>query len=200
MAIPNGNQTIVVGGGVVGVTTLYELAADGVPAILLEAEPELAAGASHANGAALTPGLADPWNSPGVHRHLFESLFDPRSAMKLRLSAIPGLASWGIQFLRNSTSNRHTRAMKEGFRIASYSLQRTQKLAGELEIERVLIPRYPGVLSAGGLLAAPIEHEFSCAFHTILGAASLAFIREALKVLDKDVEALMGQERVEGLR
>ena len=73
-------------------------------------------------------------------------------------------------------------------------------LAGELEIERVLIPRYPGVLSAGGLLAAPIEHEFSCAFHTMLAAASLTSIREALSGLDKDVEALMRQERVEGLR
>jgi D-amino-acid dehydrogenase len=135
MAISHGNQTIVIGGGVVGVTTLYELAADGVPAILLEAEPELAAGASHANGAALTPGLADPWNSPGVHRHLFESLFDPRSAMKLRLGAIPGLTSWGIQFLRNSTPSRHAHAMKAGFRIASYSLQRTRKLAEELGIE-----------------------------------------------------------------
>jgi len=71
LAGPQGKQVIVIGGGVVGVTTLYEPAADGVPAILLEAETRLAAGASHANGGALTPGLADPWNSPGVHKHLF---------------------------------------------------------------------------------------------------------------------------------
>jgi len=122
----------VIGGGVVGVTTLYELAADGVPAILLEAEPELAAGASHANGGALTPGLADPWNSPGVHKHLFKSLFDPHSAMKLRLRALPGMASWGLRFLRNSTPSRHSRAMVAGFRLASYSLQRTRLLGRDL--------------------------------------------------------------------
>ena len=135
MAGQKGKQVIVIGGGVVGVTTLYELAVDGVPAVLLEAEPTLAAGASHANGGALTPGLADPWNSPGVHKHLFESLFDPRSAMKLRLGAIPGLTFWGLQFLRNATPSRHTHAMKAGFRISTYSLQRTKKLADELGIE-----------------------------------------------------------------
>jgi D-amino-acid dehydrogenase len=129
-----GNRAIVIGGGVVGVSTLYELAADGVHATLLEAEPELAAGASHANGGVLTPGLADPWNSPGVHKHLFESLFKPHSAMKLRLRAIPGLTYWGLEFLRNSTPARHARAMLEGFRLASYSLQRTHKLAADLGI------------------------------------------------------------------
>lgn len=128
-------QVVVVGGGVVGVTTLYELAAEGIPAILLEARDELAAGASHANGALLTPGLADPWNSPGVHKHLFESLFDPRSAMKLRLRAIPGLAFWGLAFLRNSTISRHAHAMAEGFRLASYSLQRTHALTADLGLQ-----------------------------------------------------------------
>ena len=135
MAGPQGKQVIVIGGGVVGVTTLYELAVDGVPAVLLEAEPNLAAGASHANGGALTPGLADPWNSPGVHKHLFESLFDPRSTMKLRLHAIPGLTRWGLEFLRNSTPGRHAHAMKQGFQLASYSLRRTHELASTLGIE-----------------------------------------------------------------
>ena len=130
-----GKQVIVIGGGVIGVTTLYELAADGVPAILLEAGPELAGGASHANGGALTPGLSDPWNSPGVHKHLFESLFDPRSAMKLRLRAIPGLTFWGLRFLRHSTRERHAKAMIAGFKLASYSLRRTLQLGADLGLE-----------------------------------------------------------------
>ena len=37
-------------------------------------------------------------------------------------------------------------------------------LAAELGIGSVLIPRHPGVLSAAGLLAAPIEHEVATAF------------------------------------
>ena len=129
------DRVIVVGGGLAGVTTLYELAASGIPALLLEAEPDLAAGASHANGGALTPGLADPWNSPGVHRYLLASLFDPGSAMKLRLRAVPGLATWGLRFLWNSSPSRHARAMTEGYRLATYSLARTRELATECGLE-----------------------------------------------------------------
>ncbi|HKD25497.1 MAG TPA: hydantoinase/oxoprolinase family protein, partial [Xanthobacteraceae bacterium] len=34
-------------------------------------------------------------------------------------------------------------------------------LAEELGVRRILVPRHPGVLSAAGLLAAPVEHEVS---------------------------------------
>ena len=37
-------------------------------------------------------------------------------------------------------------------------------LARELGITRIAVPRHPGVLSAAGLLSAPIEHEVSAAF------------------------------------
>ncbi len=126
---------LVVGGGLAGVTTLYELALEGIPAILLESKPELAAGASHANGGLLTPGLGEPWNSPGVHKHLFASLFDPASPMKLRLRAIPGLTGWGIRFLMNSGRKRFERSTIANFLLSAYSLERTTQLAEQLGLE-----------------------------------------------------------------
>jgi N-methylhydantoinase A len=72
-------------------------------------------------------------------------------------------------------------------------------LADELDITRVLVPRYPGVLSAGGLLAAPIEHEVSAAYHVSLASASLDDVRRVLARLDGDAGELMAAERVEGL-
>ncbi len=135
MTVSADQPVIVVGGGLAGVTTLYELAADGIPAILLESKQELAAGASHANGGLLTPGLGEPWNSPGVHKHLFESLFDPASPMKLRIRAIPGLTPWGIRFLMNSGRSRFEKSTIANFALAAYSLQRTMQLAEELGLE-----------------------------------------------------------------
>ena len=44
-------------------------------------------------------------------------------------------------------------------------------LAAELDIGTVLIPRHPGVLSAAGLLAAPVEHEVAAAFPRTAGGA-----------------------------
>ena len=72
-------------------------------------------------------------------------------------------------------------------------------LADELDIGRVLVPRYPGVLSAGGLLAAPIEHEVSAAYHVSLASAALDDVRAVLARLDQDAGALMAAELVEDL-
>lgn len=73
-------------------------------------------------------------------------------------------------------------------------------LALELNIKRVLVPRYPGVLAAAGLLAAPIEHEVSGAFLTAIADAKVSDLADALAALDRRAETLMQAERVEGLR
>ena len=57
-------------------------------------------------------------------------------------------------------------------------------LAAELGIGSVLIPRHPGVLSAAGLLAAPIEHEVSIAFPRPLAGLDFADVRAVLNELD----------------
>ena len=51
-------------------------------------------------------------------------------------------------------------------------------LAAELGIGSVLIPRHPGVLSAAGLLAAPIEHEVATAFPRPLADLDFADVRD----------------------
>lgn len=72
-------------------------------------------------------------------------------------------------------------------------------LADELGMRRILVPRYPGVLAAAGLLSAPIEHEVSSAFLTPIASASLDDIRAAFAALDARADALMQAEQIEGL-
>src|SRR6185437_2893971 len=50
-------------------------------------------------------------------------------------------------------------------------------LARELGIRRIAVPPHPGVLSATGLLFAPIEHEVSTAFPRALGGVVWADVR-----------------------
>lgn len=128
-------ETIIIGGGLIGIATLYELARRGAPARLLEAESELASVTSFANGGMLTPSMSDPWNSPGVGGHLMTSLFDPFAGMKLRLSAAPGSALWGLEFLRNSFPERHRVSTRANFSLADYSAKATLALARELDLE-----------------------------------------------------------------
>jgi N-methylhydantoinase A len=72
-------------------------------------------------------------------------------------------------------------------------------LAEELRIGTVLIPQRPGVLSAAGLLAAPIEHEMSGPFHRRLAETTPQDIAAALAPLDAAAEALMAREAADGL-
>ena len=64
----------------------------------------------------------------------------------------------------------------------------------------MLIPRHPGVLSAAGLLAAPIEHEVAIAFPRPLAALEFADVRDVLDELDRSCARLMAEENVGGLR
>ena len=70
-------------------------------------------------------------------------------------------------------------------------------LASELKIGTVVIPRYPGVLSAAGLLAAPIEHEVAAAFPMPLEGLTVERLKEALGNLDTQCAELMAHEGVD---
>jgi N-methylhydantoinase A len=67
-------------------------------------------------------------------------------------------------------------------------------LAHELAIRRIVVPRFPGVLSAAGLLVAPVEHEVSAAFGRRLEHVDIAEIGSALAQLDEQAAVLMAQE------
>ena len=59
-------HVVVIGAGLAGVSVAYYLHKAGAEVTVLERQPAAARETSYANGAMLTPSLADPWNSPGV--------------------------------------------------------------------------------------------------------------------------------------
>ena len=69
-------------------------------------------------------------------------------------------------------------------------------LARDLAIDRIVVPRFPGVLAAAGLLAAPVEHEVSAAFGRALTGLSVGDVRAGLDALDVQAHALMEQEAI----
>ena len=69
-------------------------------------------------------------------------------------------------------------------------------LAIELGIGRIVVPRHPGVLSAAGLLAAPIEHEVAAAFGEPFAGLAMARVRRVVAELDLAGRGLMEREGV----
>lgn len=126
---------IVIGGGLIGLTTAFELLRRGHDVLLIEAGDGVGLGTSFANGGLLTPSMADPWNAPGVHRNLLRYILRSDSALKLRLSAIPSLATWGPRFLVNSSPARHARATLANLDLARDSLEIVRAMQQEYRLD-----------------------------------------------------------------
>ncbi len=69
-------------------------------------------------------------------------------------------------------------------------------LAEELGIASIIVPAHPGVLSAAGLLGAPVAHELATAFPCPLAALNPDALSEALRRLDAGCSALMQREGI----
>lgn len=122
------SNIIVIGGGVVGTSTFYHLSRLGLSPILVDASDDLAAETSFANGGLLTPSMPEPWNGPGVGGHLFSSLFDAKSPMKVRLWSLPAMIPWGLRFLKHSSRRSHQRAVIANFNLAYRSARITRDI------------------------------------------------------------------------
>ena len=118
-------QTLIIGGGLIGLATAQVLVERGENVRVLEAREGVGLETSFANAGMLTPSLPEPWNGPGVHRHLASSLFRNSHSMQIRLRMLPSMARWGISFLRNSTAKRFFAAVTDNYQLARYSRGKT---------------------------------------------------------------------------
>ena len=114
-------RIVVLGGGVVGVTTAYQLQKDGHDVVLLERNSELAAGASWGNAGMIAPGHSFVWSSPAAPMILLKSLALKDQALRFKLSADPRLYAWSWLFLMECTSEKARRNTLLKHRLAAYS-------------------------------------------------------------------------------
>jgi N-methylhydantoinase A len=71
-------------------------------------------------------------------------------------------------------------------------------LARELGMRTILIPRYPGVLCAAGLLASPVDHEVTGGFGQAMQGLEVESVLMALESLNQQCAALMRMESLMG--
>lgn len=126
---------IIIGAGLAGVTSFYELAARGMDVVLIDGEAQVAQGASFANGAVLHPSLPDPWNNPGIGWPLLASVLNPLAPMKLHLGQVPKLLGWGASFMRNAAPARHRAITQANYHLAQYSTRQTDVLREALGLQ-----------------------------------------------------------------
>ena len=82
-------RVAVLGAGVIGVATAYELWRDGHEVVVLDRAAEPASGTSFANAGMIAPGHAYAWSSPKALRTLARALFRDDLALRFRFQADP---------------------------------------------------------------------------------------------------------------
>jgi D-amino-acid dehydrogenase len=114
-------RIVVLGGGVVGVTTAYQLQRDGHEVVVVERNSEVASGASFGNAGMIAPGHSFVWSSPRAPIILAKSLVLKDQALRFRLSADPRLYAWTWGFLKQCTAAKARRNTLLKHRLAAYS-------------------------------------------------------------------------------
>src|SRR5260370_7880644 len=103
MARASAPHTVVMGAGVIGITSAYYLAKDGHRVTVIDRQPGAAAETSYANAGLIAPGHALTWSSPRAPRILWKSLFQEGQALRLNLPAHPPICPPSLPSLNNST-------------------------------------------------------------------------------------------------
>ena len=137
-------KTLVLGGGVVGVTTAYFLAKAGHEVTLVEEKDAVGLEATGGNAGIIAPGHSFAWASPRAPRMLWQSLRGAETAIRVRLTADARLYAWGLRFLRECTSERARRNTLIKLRLCQYSQRVMDELVRAEGIEYQAI--YKGAL------------------------------------------------------
>ena len=114
-------KVVVLGGGVVGVTTAYEMQRDGHEVTLIEQREAVAEETSWGNAGMVAPGHSFAWSSPQAPMILLKSLFQKNQALRFTPSADLRLWTWSALFLAQCTSARASLNTLRKHRLALYS-------------------------------------------------------------------------------
>ena len=125
----------VIGAGIVGMTSAYELALDGHEVTVFDRRSAAAEEASFANAGVLSSGLVAPWVAPGMKRHLLGHLFSRSTGLRATLPLAAGDLAWLWKLLGASKPEAYQANRSHMLQLARYSCERLQQISEDLKLE-----------------------------------------------------------------
>ncbi len=172
-------KVLVLGAGVIGVTTAYRLLKDGHEVEVIEQNPSAAEAASAGNAGLIAPGHSYAWASPAAPRILLKSLFKKDQALRFKFRADARLYAWSLRFLRQCTAGRARINTLRKHRLCLYSQAALHQIVRETGIE------YDGL--DGGLL--DLYRDPGAYEQATVKTAILAEGGQRLEAIDRDQAA-----------
>lgn len=114
-------KVIVLGAGIVGVTSAYQLAKAGHEVTVVDRQQGPALETSFANAGEVSFGYCSPWAAPGIPMKALKWLFMHHAPLILRPKVDAAMLSWLVKMLSNCTSERYAINKSRMLRLADYS-------------------------------------------------------------------------------
>jgi D-amino-acid dehydrogenase len=123
-------KVLILGSGVVGVTSAYYLAQKGFDVTVLDRQPAVGLETSFANAGQVSPGYSAPWAAPSVPMKALKWLFQRHSPLALKADWTLWQLEWTFKLLLNCNANSYDRNKERMMRLAEYS----RDCLGELRV------------------------------------------------------------------
>jgi D-amino-acid dehydrogenase len=127
-------KVLVLGSGVIGVSSAYQLALAGHEVTVVDRQPAAALETSYGNAGEVSPGYSSPWAGPGVPIKAIKWLLMEHRPLVIRPNIDLNLLRWGVAMLRNCTSARYEVNKSRMVRLAEYSRDCLKALRAETGI------------------------------------------------------------------
>ncbi|NKJ04427.1 D-amino acid dehydrogenase [Rhizobium sp. SG741] len=114
-------KVVVLGAGIVGVTSAYQLAKAGHEVTVVDRQQGPALETSFANAGEVSFGYCSPWAAPGIPMKALKWLFMHHAPLILRPKVDAAMLSWLVKMLSNCTSERYAINKSRMLRLADYS-------------------------------------------------------------------------------
>jgi D-amino-acid dehydrogenase len=128
-------KVIVLGAGVIGVTTAWYLARSGAEVRVLDRQPGPGMETSFANAGELSYGMTSPWAAPGIPMKAVKWLFMRHRPLFIWPVIDPGMWAWGLKMLANCNAASYRVNKGRMVRISNYSRDALSDLLAEEPID-----------------------------------------------------------------
>ena len=128
-------RAAVIGAGIVGVTTAYELAAEGHEVTVFASRASVASETSFANAGVIAPGYVTPWAAPGMPLKVMRQILGRHAAVRLHAGGVLGQLPWLWRWWRACRPSVHADNRTAMLRLARASQERTNELARTLALD-----------------------------------------------------------------
>src|SRR6478609_4399213 len=124
-----------VGAGIIGVTTAYELAADSHEVTVFERHGAAALETSFANAGVVAPGYVTPWAAPGMPSKVARYLFSRHAPVRVCWPLAAHEMRWMLRWRSACDLDTYVANRARLQRLAFYSRQRLHTLTEDLQLD-----------------------------------------------------------------